>query len=177
MSRYAILFVALLAIVQFAGCGQATSTQNSNSAASTATSNQSATSEPAKGADSSVASAHRSATSAAPAGGSNSGGATSSDKPDIETAELDAEIAKAEQKASASGATDADKRAAATAYVKRANVYYAAGQPRLYKFALGDFRRALRYQPDNAEAREKMDTIVSIYEGMGRPVPTNGAEQ
>jgi hypothetical protein len=94
----------------------------------------------------------------------------------MDTAALDAKIEKADAKAKAPGATDADKRAAAAALVERGRMYYDAGQPRLYKFALGDFRRALRYQPDNKEAREKMDTIVSIYQSMGRPVPDNGNE-
>jgi hypothetical protein len=93
------------------------------------------------------------------------------------TPELDAKIAKAEVKAKASGATDADKKAAAAAYVERADVYYSAQQPMLYKFALGDFRRALRYDPGNEEARAKMDQIVSIYQSMGKPVPTNGQQQ
>lgn len=175
MSRYLVLSVALFALAQSAGCGQSTSTQNSNTAnsntASTTTSKPPVASDSTTGETSPITSAHRAAT-AAPGGA-----AASSEKPDIETKALDAEIAKAEEKAKASGATDADKRAAASAYVKRGNVYYSAGQPKLYKFALGDFRRALRYQPDNAEAREKMDTIVSIYESMGRPVPTNGSEQ
>ena len=52
-----------------------------------------------------------------------------------------------------------------------------AQQPMLYKFALGDFRRALRYDPGNADARAKLDQIVSIYQSMGKPVPTNGQEQ
>ena len=101
---------------------------------------------------------------------------SSSEKPDVDTSELDAQIVKAEAKAKAKGATEADKRAAAAAYVERANVYYNAGRPNLYKFALGDFRRALRYEPDNAEAREKLDMLVSIYQSMGRPIPNNGNE-
>lgn len=69
-----------------------------------------------------------------------------------------------------------DRRAAAAAYLERANFFYEAGRPQLYKLALGDFRRVLRLQPENREAREKMETIVSIYEGMRRPVPENGGE-
>ncbi|HVF87119.1 MAG TPA: hypothetical protein VM866_05985 [Pyrinomonadaceae bacterium] len=98
------------------------------------------------------------------------------EKPSLPTPELDAKIEKAESKAKASGASEADKLAAAAAYVERANVYRDAGQPVLYKFALGDYRRALRYQPSNEEARAKMDEIVGIYNSMGRPVPTNGNE-
>jgi hypothetical protein len=94
----------------------------------------------------------------------------------LDTAALDDKIKKAEAKAKASGATQSDKLAAAAAYLERGNLYRDAGQPALYKFALGDYRYALRYQPDNAEAREKMNEIVQIYQSMGRPVPENGNE-
>ncbi len=107
---------------------------------------------------------------AAPAAGGDA------DRALANTAEYDARIEKAAAKADAPGASASDKQSAAEAYLARANVYRDAGNPRLYKFALGDYRRALRYQPDNKEAKEKMDEIVSIYEGMGRPVPTNGLE-
>lgn len=109
----------------------------------------------------------------APPAASTTGGST---KPNIDTAIIDAKIEKAEAKAKAAGATQADKLAAAAAYLERGNVYRDAGQPVLYKFALGDYRHALRYQPDNQEARSKMDEIVSIYQSMGRPVPENGNE-
>ncbi|MDT7604374.1 MAG: hypothetical protein QOF61_2371 [Acidobacteriota bacterium] len=93
-----------------------------------------------------------------------------------DTASLDVNIANAEAKASSPAATDADKHAVASAYLERGNVYYNAQAPRLYKFALADFRRALKYQPDLAEAREKIDQMESIYRSMNRPIPQNGAE-
>ena len=89
----------------------------------------------------------------------------------VNTSELDARIKKAAEKAKASGASAADKKAAAEAYLARGNVYYSAGQPRLYKYALADFRQVLKYDPENEEAKGKVDTIVSIYQSMGRPVP------
>ena len=58
----------------------------------------------------------------------------------------------------------------------RGNFYYNAQDTRLYRYALGDFRRALRYEPDNAEAKEKIEMIESIYRSLGRPVPNNGLE-
>ena len=112
---------------------------------------------------------------AAPATATGGGGGEA-DRALANTAEFDARIAKAAAKADASGASAADKKAAAEAYLARANVYRDAGNPRLYKFALGDYRRALRYDPSNREAKDKMEEIVSIYEGMGRPVPNNGLE-
>ena len=93
----------------------------------------------------------------------------------VDTAALDAKIEKLEAKVKGGG-SDADKKALAAVYLERANVYRDAGSPRLYKFALGDYRRVLRLEPNNAEARTKMDEIVSIYQSLGRPVPTNGLE-
>jgi hypothetical protein len=106
------------------------------------------------------------------------GGAPPSGGPSgvIDTSALDKKIEQAEKKAKAPKATQADKLAAATAYLERANIFYSAGQPTLYKFALRDFRRALRYDPNNTDAREKHDQIVQIYQQMGRPVPDLGNE-
>jgi hypothetical protein len=96
---------------------------------------------------------------------------------DTDTSALDKKVETAEQKAKASNATKADKEAAAAAYLERANVFYNAGNPSLYKFALRDFRRTLRYDPDNAEARAKRDQIVDIYtNSLHRPVPDLGNE-
>jgi len=93
-----------------------------------------------------------------------------------DTSALDKKIEQAEAKAKGAKASDADKKAAAAAYVERANVFYNAGQPMLYKFALRDFRLALRYDPGNEEAVSKRDQIVQIYQQMGRPVPDLGNE-
>ncbi|MDT5261140.1 MAG: hypothetical protein QOC61_144 [Acidobacteriota bacterium] len=89
----------------------------------------------------------------------------------VDTTELDARIKTASEKAKAPGAKDAEKKAAADAYLARGNVYWSAGKPQLYKYALADFRQTLKYDPDNDEARKKIDTIVGIYQGMGRAVP------
>jgi hypothetical protein len=89
----------------------------------------------------------------------------------VDTTELDARIKKAADKAKAPGAKGEDKKAAADAYLARGNVYWSAGKPQLYKYALADFRQSLKYDPENGEAREKIDTIVGIYQGMGRAVP------
>jgi hypothetical protein len=167
-TRLAFASFALLAA--FAGCSPSSTNANASSSSasqsSQTTNTQTVVVPP-------VSSAHGT-TAATPAQASV---ATSSEKPSVATPELDAKIAKADAKAKAANATDADKKAAAAAYVERANVYYSAQQPQLYKFALGDFRRALRYDPNNSEARGKMDQIVSIYQSMGRPVPTNGLDQ
>ncbi|HLL71377.1 MAG TPA: hypothetical protein VK363_08090 [Pyrinomonadaceae bacterium] len=155
-------------------CGSQSSNTNNGGAAnnSNATSSARATDT---GAIPPVSSAHGgTSTAASPAAPASA--PSGADKPSLNTAALDAKIEKAEAKAKAGGASQADKFAAAAALLERGNLYRDAGQPALYKFALGDYRRALRYQPDNAEAREKMNEIVSIYQSMGRPVPTNGSD-
>lgn len=111
--------------------------------------------------------------SGAPPVASNSQG---NEQTGMDTAALDAKIDKAEAKAKAANAKPADKLAAAAAYMERANLFMNAGRPQLYKFALRDYRRTLRYQPDNAEARQSAKTIVDIYNSMGRPVPELGNE-
>jgi hypothetical protein len=169
--RKLVLALTCGAALLASGCASPSATNNSNANAATTTTNQS--SRTPNAALPPVSSAHggdSGVTPPATAPAANS----SAQKPGIDTAVLDAKIEKAEAKAK--GGAQADKLAAAAALVERGNVYRDAGQPSLYKFALGDYRRALRYQPDNTEAREKMNEIVSIYQSMGRPVPENGNE-
>jgi hypothetical protein len=94
----------------------------------------------------------------------------------VDTSAYDARIKKAEARADAKGASEADRRAAAAAYLERGNLFYTAQQPSLYKFALGDFRKVVKYQPDNEEARAKIEQLIEIYKQLNRPVPTNGLE-
>lgn len=89
---------------------------------------------------------------------------------------LDSKISTLATKANLAGASIADKMTAAAAYLERANIFFGAGRPAYYKLALGDFRRVLRLQPDNIEAAGKLNTIVSIYQSLLRPVPENGNE-
>ena len=109
-------------------------------------------------------------------GGGAPTGAPSSNTSPVATPELDAKVEKAEAKAKAAGAGEADKKAAAAAYFERADFFRDQGDPRLYRYALRDYRIGLRYDPSAKEPRSKMDEIVKIYEGMGRPVPDLGNE-
>ena len=149
----------------------ATSNRNSNAQANAAqTSTQHGTSPSA---NLGVASSHGGGAES-PAGAN---GASPSTKPPVETPELDAKIQKAEAKARAAGAGEADKKAAAVAYFERADFYRDQGMPVLYKFALADYRCGLRYDPNADEPRARMDEIVKIYQSMGRPVPELGCAQ
>lgn len=183
--RKFLVTLSSVSLITVAACGPQSASDTATSA-NTGSTNAAASPSPAAGAQTAgglppVTSAHGGGQPAAPpvaGGGAASpppGGGASA--PGVDTKQLDTKIEQAEAKARAAGAGDADKKAAAAAYVERGNIYYSAGAPALYKFALGDFRRALKYDPSNSEARAKMTQIVQIYESMGRPVPTNGLEQ
>jgi hypothetical protein len=164
--RKPALLPALAACALAAACGAPGPTVKTSNANSQAANSQTSIQHGASPAsDAGVAASH---------GGAPAASAT---KPPVETPELDAKIEKAEAKAKAAGAGDADKKAAARAYFDRANFFRDQGSPALYKFALADYRRGLRYDPADEDARAKMDEIVSIYKSMGRPVPELGNEQ
>lgn len=153
----------------------ATNTAATNSTvASTSTTTQTANKPGATDDGSLVAPAHGgNSPAAAPPASSNS---SATEQTGIDTSALDARIAQAEEKAHAKNATQADKLAAAAAYMERADIFMNAGRPTLYKYALRDYRRTLRYQPDNQQAQNSAKTIVDIYKSMGRPVPELGNE-
>lgn len=179
MKNPAILFALGFGLLNFA-CGRGDSAGQANrNANAAADASRPAAATASKSKELGPASSHGGGATAATTNSGTAPAAASGGEADralANTAEYDARIEKAAAKADASGASAADKKAAAEAYLARGNVYRDAGNPRLYKFALGDYRRALRYDPSNREAKEKMDEIVSIYQGMGRPVPTNGLE-
>src|SRR6188768_1495162 len=78
----------------------------------------------------------------------------------IDTRELDASIASAEKALSSKPSDAAAKKALGAAYLKRA---VALTDARQYASALGDYRRTLKYDPSNAEAKDWIERIVSIY--------------
>jgi tetratricopeptide (TPR) repeat protein len=91
----------------------------------------------------------------------------------IDTSSFDARIQKAEEQAKKKPDDKAVRKELAQAYLERGN---ALTQARQYGAALGDYRRTLRYDPGNEEARYWSDTITGIFNQMNRPVPTEGAE-
>ena len=168
--RHDTLALTLSAAALLAACGGGQPGGTSQHAAATpGTQNRAASNRPDPG----VVSSHG-GQSQPPAGARPPGPAAQ--QPEVATPALDAKIEKAEAKAKAAGASEADRRAAAAAYFARANFFRDAGNPRLYKFALADYRRGLRYDPTDRDARAKMDEIVSIYRSMGMAVPELGNE-
>lgn len=91
----------------------------------------------------------------------------------IDTAELDAAVSTAEKAAAAKPADAVAKKALATAFLKRA---MALTDARQYAAALGDYRKALKNDASNAEAKEWIERIISIYDSIGRESPKEGEE-
>lgn len=91
----------------------------------------------------------------------------------IDTKEFDASIAAADKEVKAKPADAAAKKALGDAYMKRA---VALTDARQYASALGDYRRALKNDPENAEAKNWIDQIIMIYDSLGRTPPPEGEE-
>ena len=83
----------------------------------------------------------------------------------IDTGEFDSAIAKVTK--------SSDKRAIGEAYFNRA---VALTHARQYASALGDYRKAIKYDPDNAEAKQWIDQILGIYDSMNKEAPKEGEE-
>lgn len=172
--RKHVIFPMLAACALAAACGAPGPTEKSaNGGSQPANSQTSIQHGTSPSSNMTIATSHGDANTAGGAGAP----ASSATKPPVDTPELDAKIEKAEAKAKAAGASDADKKAAARAYFERADFFRDQGSPVLYKFALRDYRIGLRYDPTDKDARGKMDEIVEIYKSLGRPVPDLGNEQ
>ena len=91
----------------------------------------------------------------------------------IDTAEFDAEIAKTEKDFKAKPKDAQAKKFVAEAYLKRAT---ALTEARQYASAIGDYRRVLKYDADNADAKKWIDEIVKIYAMINREHPKEGEE-
>lgn len=91
----------------------------------------------------------------------------------IDTSRYDAQIEQATRQAERNPADATTRNAVAQAYVQRGN---ALTQARQYRAALGDYRRALRYDPDNEDAQRGASLISGIMQSMGRQVPDEGDE-
>lgn len=92
----------------------------------------------------------------------------------IDTKPFDSEIASAEVALKKSPNDASVKKQLGDAYFKRGMAL--TDPARQYASALGDFRRAVKYDPSNAEAKEWIDKIIMIYDGMNREYPKEGEE-
>lgn len=158
IATYCLIVLALNA------CG-GTTTAPTASNQTTATVNQTATSN-AAGTQSARPPAVAASPKSATASAGNSGEF-------VDTSKYDAEIKRLEERAKKSPADQQTRLALAKAYADRGDALTGVRQ---YNAALGDYRRALRNDPNNEQARQMAGTIISIYKGMGREVPTEGQE-
>ena len=91
----------------------------------------------------------------------------------INTAKFDTAITAAEKAFKAKQTDATAKQALSDAYLNRA---MALTEARQYASALGDFRRALKYDPSSEEAKTWIDQIVKIYDSMNKEYPKEGEE-
>jgi tetratricopeptide (TPR) repeat protein len=91
----------------------------------------------------------------------------------IDTAKFDGVINQAEKAVKAKPSDDAGKKVLAQAYFDRG---FALTEARQYASALGDYRRALKYDPSNEDAQKWIDQIIGIYGMLKKDYPKDGEE-
>ncbi len=91
----------------------------------------------------------------------------------VDTSEFDAEIARAEKNLKPKPKDAQARKFTAEAYLKRAIVLTDARQ---YASALGDYRRVLKYDAENEDAKTWIKQIIEIYDGMNKEAPSEGEE-
>ncbi len=91
----------------------------------------------------------------------------------IDTKKFDTEIASAEVNLKKKPDDGALKKVMSEAYYKRGVALTDAGQ---YASALGDYRKAIKYDPANTDAKGWIDKIMSIYDTINREAPKEGEE-
>jgi len=91
----------------------------------------------------------------------------------IDTAEFDAAVAAGEKALAAKPTDGAAKKKLAEAYYNRG---FALTEARQYASALGDYRRALKQDPANAESKSWIDKIIVIYDSINKDYPKEGEE-
>ena len=91
----------------------------------------------------------------------------------IDTSQLDGNIAQAESALKQKPADDEARMNLAHAYLARADALTKSSQ---YGSALGDYRRTLKYDPQNKSALDMSSMIIDIFKSMGREAPAEGKE-
>lgn len=91
----------------------------------------------------------------------------------IDVTEYNAAIARAEKDLKAKPDDPALKKKLSEAYTRRG---VALTEARQYAAAIGDYRKAVRYDPANEDAKKWISTITNIYRSMKREVPAEGEE-
>ena len=91
----------------------------------------------------------------------------------IDTAKFDGVIAEAEKALKSKPNDAAAKTAVADAYFDRG---FALTEARQYAAALGDYRKALKLDPNHEESKKWIEQIVGIYQMLKKEAPKEGEE-
>lgn len=159
-----IVIISLFALVAV-GCSNSAPTQVNTNATTTA-------STPKK--DEQTVAAHSTENQKPPMSQSNSSSNGSPNQKAVDVSTMTETIEKAEKDYKAKPTDAKAKETLATAYFQRAFALTDAAQ---YSAALGDFRKGLKLNPNDVEAKKMHDQIVSIYQSMGREAPKEGEEK
>jgi tetratricopeptide (TPR) repeat protein len=117
--------------------------------------------------------AHSSENKAGPATAPNGRSGWTQGGDPIDTTELDAAVTAAEKALAAKPNDAAAKKALSKAYLDRATKLTDARQ---YAAALGDYRKAVKHDATNEEAKEWIERIVQIYDSINKSYPKEGEE-
>lgn len=109
---------------------------------------------------------------AAPAANGEKSKWTQSGDP-IDTAKFDDAVTAAKKALDAKPTNTAAQKVLADAYYDRA---VALTDARQYASALGDYRRTIKLDPSNADAKEWVEKIIMIYDGLKKAYPSEGEE-
>jgi len=91
----------------------------------------------------------------------------------VDVSEMTADIEKAEKDYNARQTDAKAKEKLGEAYFTRAFALTEAAQ---YRAALGDFRKGLKLNPGNKDAKAMHDRIISIFQSINREPPKEGEE-
>jgi tetratricopeptide (TPR) repeat protein len=91
----------------------------------------------------------------------------------VDVEEMSANIEKAASNYKNKPKDDKAKAELSDAYFVRA---FALTEVAQYRAALGDFRKGLKLDPNNKEAKEMHDQILTIFKSIGREPPKEGEE-
>jgi tetratricopeptide (TPR) repeat protein len=108
-----------------------------------------------------------------PKSSDTNGGKWSAGGEPIDTTKFDGVIAEADKAAKAKPNDEAAKKNLAQAYFDRG---YALTEARQYAAAIGDYRRALKYDPDHEESKKWIGEISRIYQMLKKEAPKEGEE-
>jgi len=91
----------------------------------------------------------------------------------IDTSRFDKAVSDAESDLKSRAGDDSAKKALGKAYFDRGVALVAAQQ---YAAAMGDFRKTLKHDPANEDARRQLNMIAAIYRSINIEAPAEGEE-